>query len=128
MNWYRALNKPLLCPPERVFVVVWPILYFMIGLSLFLFLRGGNIQTKIIPLVWFVAQILLNFAWSGVFFGMKKIGLALLVLVLLVIVLGGTIFEFWGFSRAASLLLVPYFLWCLFALYLNFEFWRLNGF
>ena len=126
MDWYLSLNKPDFSPPSEIFAPVWGILYVMIAVSLIIFLKGGNLSEKLVPLGFFFAQLILNFCWPLVFFSMKKIGPALIVLVFLWIFLLLTLFGFWGFSKLASVLLLPYFLWCSFALVLNYEFWRLN--
>lgn len=126
MNWYQLLNKPKLCPPNWIFAPVWACLYFMIGLAFFLFLKGGNVNSKLLPMLFFGVQMILNFLWSGVFFGMKNIKGAFIVLIFLVIFLLGTLISFWPFSKTAVFLLCPYFLWCVFALWLNYEFLKLN--
>lgn len=127
MNWFHSLKKPALAPPDWLFAPVWAILYIMIFLSLVFFLKTGGIKHKIIPIIFFIVQLLLNFSWSGVFFGMQKIGLALIIIALLWITLLITIITFYKHSKLAACLLVPYFLWVSFATYLNFEYWRLNS-
>lgn len=127
MNWFHSLKKPALAPPDWLFAPVWAILYIMIFLSLVFFLKTGGIKHQIIPIIFFIVQLLLNFSWSGVFFGMQKIGLALIIIVLLWITLLITIITFYKHSKLAACLLVPYFLWVSFATYLNFEYWRLNS-
>ena len=127
MNWFHTLKKPVFSPPDWVFAPVWTILYVMIFLSIVFFLKTGGIKQKIIPLFFFIFQLLLNFSWSGVFFGMQKIGFALCIIVLLWVSLLITILLFYKHSKVSAWLLVPYFLWVCFATYLNFEYWRLNA-
>ena len=74
----------------------------------------------------FVAQLMLNFAWSALFFGLHRPGLALVEVIVLDIAIAGTIIGFWRHSRLAALLLVPYFLWSLFASWLTGSIWLLN--
>ena len=62
-----------------------------------------------------------------VFFGWKKIGLALVDIVMLVGTLLATIFRFYDVDEMAAWLLVPYLVWVSFATLLNFAIWRLNG-
>lgn len=126
INWYHNLNKPEINPPDWIFAPVWTILYCMIFLSLFVFLSKGNIQQKTEPLTIFTIQLILNFIWSPVFFGMKKIGFALIINILLWISIILLIISFWHFSKIAGILLIPYFIWASFALYLNFMIWKLN--
>ena len=119
MDWYNKLNKPLFNPPSEIFMPVWIILYIMIFISLILFLRGGFYKTKIIPLIFFLIQIILNFSWTGIFFGVKDINFALVIIVLMWIFILMTIISFYRYSKASSIILIPYFLWVTFALYLN---------
>lgn len=121
MLWYHNLDKAPLSPPDWIFAPVWTILYITIAISLFLFLKNGFSKAKILPLIFFTIQMLLNFAWTPVFFGVQNILAAYVILVLLILFLGLTIISFYKFSRAASLLLIPYLLWSIFAVYLNFE-------
>ena len=71
-------------------------------------------------------QLLLNAAWSIVFFGFKQPIWALMVIIMLIVLLGLTIRWFNVVSRAAAYLLIPYFLWVCFATVLNYKIWELN--
>lgn len=126
MNWFHALKKPFLAPPDWIFAPIWSILYVMIVLSLVFFLKTGGLKFKILPIFFFIIQIILNFSWTNIFFGMQKIGTALIIIVFLWIFLLLTITTFYKHSKISAWLLVPYFLWVSFATYLNFEYWRLN--
>jgi len=125
-NWYNELTKPLLSPPAWIFTPVWAILYIMITASFLFYLTKSTIYNKSGGYVWFVIQILLNIIWSPVFFVMKNIGLALLVIVLMDVSVFMTIKHFYRMSKVAAYLLVPYFIWILFATYLNIAFFVLN--
>ncbi len=120
MLWYNNLYKSPLTPPTWVFTPVWTLLYITIAISLFLFLKSGFTKEKILPLVFFTIQMLLNFAWTPVFFGMQNIRNAYIIIVLLVVFLALTIISFYRFSKRSAYLLVPYLIWSLFAAYLNF--------
>lgn len=120
MQWYHNLNKPPFNPPDWVFAPVWTVLYITIVISLFLFLKGGWSKEKTLPLVFFILQMLFNFAWTLTFFGMQNINLAFVVISLMIIFLILTIVSFYKFSKPAAMLLVPYLLWVVFAAYLNF--------
>jgi len=126
MEWYHALNKPLLSPPDWIFAPVWIALYFMMAISLLLFLKGGFSKNKILPFSLFFSQLILNLLWTPAFFYMQNIKLGFIILVLLWITVLLTINSFYKFSKAAAILLIPYFIWTTFALYLNFEILRLN--
>lgn len=120
MQWYHSLDKPPLSPPDWLFAPVWTILYIMIAVSLFFFLRDGINKKKILPLTFFIIQMLLNFAWTPVFFGMENIKGAYIILALLILFLILTIVSFYRFSKTAAFLLLPYLLWTGFAAYLNY--------
>lgn len=126
LNWYHTLNKPFLTPPDWIFAPVWSVLYLMIFISFILFLKSKNTHSKIIPTVIFLIQLFLNLIWSPIFFGLEKPKAALLIIVFLWISILVTILSFYKHSKIASFLLIPYLLWVTFAVYLNFEFCRLN--
>lgn len=126
IDWYNSLNRPFLNPPSEIFMPVWIILYIMISASLMLFLRGNFHKEKILPLTYFSLQMILNFSWQGVFFGMKNIQGAFIIAVLMWIFIIFTIITFFKHSKLSAILLIPYLLWVTFACYLNFEYVRLN--
>ena len=116
--WYPFLVKPVLTPPNWVFPIVWGIIYVCMGLSVG-FLSDVHSAYRNPLLVIFILQLVLNFMWSfnfffleSPFFGMVNI-LLLDVLVLFYIILS------YPFRKVSSLLFIPYFLWLLFATYLN---------
>ena len=128
LNWLNTINRPELMPPSFVFGIVWPILYFMMILSLAFFIRNGVTRHDKWGILFFVLQLILNLSWMPVFFGFHKAFLALLIILLLIVVVFVTVILFYKKSKTAGLLLVPYFLWLLFAAYLNSEIVRLNNF
>lgn len=125
-EWFDSLNKPFLAPPDWLFTPVWIVLYIMIAASLFIFLSGGMTKEKRIPLIFFLAQLALNFAWAPVFFRMQNIIGAFIIIIFMYIFLILTIITFFKHSKTASLLLFPYLLWISFAAYLNFGYLVLN--
>lgn len=126
-SWYSTLVKPSFNPPDAVFGPVWSILYFLMGVSLYLVWReGASVPRVNFAIGIFGVQIILNTLWSIVFFGMESPGGALLVIGLLWIAILANIFAFARISKMAAYLLVPYLLWVSFAAVLNFEIWILN--
>ena len=71
-------------------------------------------------------QLLVNLAWSPVFFGEHEMTFGLYVILVLDVAVIVTIALFWQVRRVAALLLLPYLAWILFATALNYEFVRLN--
>jgi tryptophan-rich sensory protein len=70
--------------------------------------------------------LVLNAAWSGIFFGMRRMDLAFAELCLLWLSILACIIVFWPIDTRAALLMVPYLAWVSFAGLLNFTMWRLN--
>lgn len=125
LGWYVNLNKPQLIPPNGVFGPVWTVLYILMGMALYLFwVSKGKNKKK--GFVFFGAQLLLNFLWSYLFFGLHSPALAVGEIFLLLITIILNIKEFNKYSKVAAGLLVPYLLWVSFATYLTFSVWRLN--
>ena len=125
-SWYNALNQPALKPPAWLFAPVWTILYISMGVALFLYARKYTIKSKAWGYVLFFTQLLVNLSWSPAFFGIKNIGLALALIILLDILVLFNIIEFFKISKSAARCLIPYFLWILFATYLNLSYFILN--
>ena len=125
-EWFDSLNKPFLAPPDWLFTPVWIVLYIMITASFFIFISGGMTKEKHVPLIFFLTQLALNFAWAPVFFGMKNITGAFIIIIFMYIFLILTIITFFKHSKTAPLLLIPYLLWISFAAYLNFGYLVLN--
>ena len=125
-TWYRTLNQPPLSPPGWIFPLAWTVLYITIFTALIFYAKSFKIKDKTWGYVLFVSQMLVNFAWSPVFFGLKNIGLALALVILLDILVLWNIIVFYKNSKPAGLILIPYLLWILFATYLNFGYFVLN--
>ncbi len=121
--WYAAVEKSSLTPPGWVFPIVWTALYLSIGIALYLYRLHATDRRA---LVVFAIQLVLNGAWSWLFFGLHEPGLALIDIALLWLSIIGTMVLFSRASRVAAVLLVPYLAWVSFASYLNFAIWRAN--
>ena len=126
-SWYAAIAKPAFTPPGWVFCPVWTGLYLLMGVAAFLVWRRGLGSRLVrVALVWFLVQLVLNASWTPVFFGLHRIGLALLVVMLLWAAIAVTMYWSSRLSRWAALLLAPYLLWVSFATVLNASIWHLN--
>lgn len=126
LDWYNNLISPPLSPPSFIFAPVWTVLYVLIFISLIIYI-SKKAPDKGLGYFYFSIQMLLNFLWTSVFFGFKNIFLALVVIVFMNIFLYMTIRKFMLVSKTASILLLPYFLWILFACYLNLGYLLLNS-
>ena len=121
-TWYNNLQKSSLTPPPITFQIVWLLLYTLIFLSIFIYIRNFRGKTSVwlsTGMILFLVQLLLNLVWSPVFFRLHAPCVALLVLVLLLTTLALTMASFYAVSPWSMYLLIPYLAWSLFALYLN---------
>lgn len=122
-QWYNGLNKPVLCPPSWAFGVVWPILYVLMGIALVMILSKGLARQEVrIATAAFVIQLTLNAVWSPIFFGLRRIDLAMVDIVILWLAIITSVYYFYRVSKISALLLMPYLLWVSFAMYLNASF------
>ncbi|WP_421592157.1 TspO/MBR family protein [Shinella sp. M27] len=115
-DWYQSLAKPWFNPPNWLFAPVWSLLYVVIafvGARTWLSLRNSMAMR-----LW-VAQLVLNFAWSPIFFGLQDPTSALIVILGLLVTVVGFILASWRQDRTAALLFLPYLAWVAFATALN---------
>jgi benzodiazapine receptor len=126
-TWYASLNKPAFNPPNWIFFPVWTTLYTLMGIAAFLVWRKGLHERRVrVALAIFAVQLVLNTAWSIIFFGQQALFAALIVIVVLWLAILINIVAFWRISRVAGALLIPYILWVSFASVLNYAVWMLN--
>ncbi|MBI1320637.1 MAG: hypothetical protein GC168_17065 [Candidatus Hydrogenedens sp.] len=126
-DWYRALEKPFFNPPNWVFGPVWTMLYIAIAASGWLLWRARHRAAVGLPLTVYFAQLLLNGAWTWIFFGLHRMGLALVDILVLELCIVALIVLSWRISRTVSFLLMPYAAWVAFASLLNASLWWLNA-
>jgi tryptophan-rich sensory protein len=122
-EWYAALSKPPFSPPNWIFAPVWTTLYFIIAIAGWRIWRQSRNNA---PMNLWWAQLVLNFAWSPIFFSAHRVDVALGVIVLLLITIVGFIIMTWRQDKIASLLFTPYAAWVAFASVLNGAIWLLN--
>ena len=125
-NWYRQLDKPSWRPADWLFGPVWTVLYAFIGLSGWLIWQEAGLVGAALPLSFYVLQLILNAAWTPIFFGLHRTDLAVVEILVLLALIFVTIVLFYPISSTASLLLVPYLAWVSFASALTFSIWRRN--
>jgi len=122
--WYAGLNKPSWTPPDWVFGPVWTILFAAMAIAAWLVWRKVGLTAA--PMQLFLLQLMLNVAWSALFFRLRSPGPAFAEIVLLWLAILATALEFWRAVPAAGWLLLPYLMWVGYAAALNFSIWRLN--
>lgn len=126
-GWYITLTKPSLTPPNWLFPVAWTILYILIAIAAYMvWKRRDKSTTYTRACIIYILQLLLNFSWSIVFFGMHQVFAALIIIILLLVTIILNIAWFGRFSKTAAWLLVPYVLWVSYAGFLNLSIYILN--
>jgi tryptophan-rich sensory protein len=121
--WYAALSKPAWNPPPWIFGPAWTLLYTLMAIAAWLVWKQDGWRR---PLRLYFAQLLLNAAWTPIFFGAHQLGWALLEITALWIAILLTMLSFRRVSRPAGWLFAPYLAWVTFAAILNFTLWRMN--
>lgn len=124
--WYETLRKPFWRPPNWLFGPAWAVLYATIAVSGWLVWRKAGFAGAAMPLAVYAVQLLLNAAWSALFFGLRRPDIAFAELVLLWLSILATILVFHPVDAFAAWLLLPYLAWVGFAGCLNLALWRLN--
>lgn len=132
-GWYAEAEKTLWNPPNDMFGPVWGVLYTLMALSGWLIWRQAMSPERRVALGLFIGQLAMNAAWTPLFFvayeltGGISLWLALVWIVLLDFVVLATVIKVWPVNKVASVLLIPYWVWLLFATALNASIAVMNG-
>ena len=122
--WYSQLVKSNFNPPDWIFAPVWTTLYLMMTLAIWFFWHSNRRDMNTVY-IYFI-HIVFNTTWSIVFFGLHQILLALIVLLILIFLIIILIMRFKCVNFVSYYLMIPYLLWTLYALFLNFNLMILN--
>ena len=122
--WYSLLIKPSFNPPDWIFGPVWTTLYLMMTVAIWKFWHSEkrNMNTVYIYFI----HLFFNTTWSIVFFVFHKITLAFVVLIILISLIIIIIKRFKRVNLVSYYLMIPYLLWCCYALLLNLSLIILN--
>ena len=124
--WYLSLYKSSLTPPGFVFGIVWSILYVMLAIVGWQLFQIKQL-VRVSPLrIAFIAQLVLNWLWTPLFFHFHWIGTALICLVAIVLFTTWFLTVSWRHTRLLFWLMLPYWFWVCFASYLNFIIWHVH--
>ena len=124
--WFASLDKPSIMPPGAVFGIVWPILYVLLGIAVAIIWFARGAEGRGLALGLSVAQLLLNYAWSPLFFAGHQVTAAFWLILLLIALVVATVIAFAKIRPVAAVLLLPYLAWLCFAAMLNWQIDRLN--
>ena len=117
--------KPSFAPPGILFPIVWTILYILMGVSSYLIYKTND-SNKTDALKIYLFQLILNFLWTPIFFGLNLYFLGTLWIIVLIIAVIIMIKEFYKINKLSAYLQIPYLIWLLFALILSFSIFLLN--
>ena len=118
--------QPPLSPPAILFPIVWTLLYALMGIGAARVSNAPDSKARSRGLNLFIAQLIVNFFWSLIFFNARAYGFALLWLLLLFVLVLWMTLEFRKVDLLAALLQIPYLLWLAFAAYLNYGVFLMN--
>ncbi|KAI8799319.1 TspO/MBR family-domain-containing protein [Cladochytrium replicatum] len=140
-GWYKTLSKPSWTPPNWLFGPAWTTLYTLMGVSSYIIYTTPTYTPAALPstasdalalvksaepLALYALQLSLNFAWSPIMFGAKKVGAAGITIAALWTAIIATTRAFWKVNPTAGKLMLPYIAWVSYASALNGAIWWLN--
>ncbi|MBK5933442.1 sensory protein TspO [Rhodovulum imhoffii] len=126
-SWYERLDKPVWTPPNWLFPLAWTALYLGMAFAATRVAISGAPAMAYALAVWGL-QIAFNTLWSPVFFGLRRLGAALVVLCGMWLSVLAMVVLFWQADPVAGLIVAPYVVWTSYAFALNFSVWRRNPF
>lgn len=118
-EWYARLDKPNWTPPGWLFGPVWLVLYVAMAVAAWRIVSIAGWTSAAGPLALWLAQLVLNAAWSWIFFGLRRPRLALIEMAALFVAIAATVVAFASVDALAAWLLAPYLAWVAFAFALN---------
>lgn len=124
--WFSRLSLPPQMPEEWLFPVVWTVIYVLLGLALATIINARGSRLRGPALIFFALQMVANFLWSPVFFGMHHVMAALVIICILFVLALITTILFARIRRVAAVLMLPYLAWIAFAGFLIFQIHALN--
>jgi translocator protein len=125
-GWYAALRQPAWKPPDAWFGPAWTLIFALAAIAGLRAWRAAPARQRGWLLAAFALNGLLNVLWSLLFFRLRRPDWAFAEVAFLSASVLLMMVACWRHSRSASLLLLPYLLWVVFAATLNLEVVRLN--
>lgn len=126
-GWYQSLSLPSWTPDGSLIGLAWTIIFILTAIALIIFWnKREEYENKNLIINLFVLNGFLNLFWSFLFFNQHLILLAFVDALLLGFSVLLLIMFLSSKSKLASLLLLPYFVWVMFASYLNWSIYMIN--
>lgn len=124
-SMYNEIIKPSFAPSGVVFPIVWTILYILMGISSYIIMESNNINKDRSLLIYYI-QLIVNLLWSFFFFTFKLFLFSTIWISLLIILVILMIYNFYKISKLSAYLQIPYLIWLIIALILNYNIYLLN--
>ena len=122
--WYSSLTKASFNPPDWVFAPVWTTLYLFMTIAIWSAWQKNNYNINLVYI--YLIHLFFNTTWSIVFFVFHNIFLALINLIILISLIILLMVKFKTVSKLSFYIMIPYLLWCCYALILNTTLFILN--
>ncbi len=128
MDIYKEIKTPPLSPPSILFPIAWTALYILMGISAAMIYKDSfaSVKEKKLALSPYASSLIVNFAWSIIFFNFRAFLVAFVWLLFLLFLIIRTIFLYAKINKTAAHLQIPYAIWVAFAGYLNIGIFLLN--
>lgn len=126
-NWYSQLIKPIWAPPGWLFGPVWSVLYVLIFISFGkVFIMAWQKQISFIIILPFILNLVFNFAFTPLQFGLKNNLLSAVDVLLVLSTLIWAMAAIYPYSKWITYIQIPYLLWVSFATILQLTITYLN--
>lgn len=123
---YDIYILPAGMPPSWLFIIVWSILYVLLGYSLYRIYAAPRSGDTILAGVVLIGQMILQFVWNYVFFLFHLLFYAVLLQIFIIVIACWNYGLIHRFDRKIAYMHLPYLLWLLFALYLSWSMYLFN--
>ncbi|MDQ5883559.1 MAG: translocator protein, partial [Patescibacteria group bacterium] len=126
-NWYQTLIRPTWAPPSWIFGPVWTVLYIIIAYTFgTVFYKVFKGQIPFIVALPFILNLVFNFAFTPLQFGLKNNLFAAIDIVLVLVTLVWALVAIWPYAKWIAYANIPYLLWVSFATVLQLTITYLN--
>lgn len=123
---FSGVAQPVFVPPSFVFIVVWIVLYTILGISFYLILRGKESRDRKRSIILYFVNLVFNYLWVVWFFNLKWFLFAYIWLIMLIGITIIMIYFFYRVNKWAGIINVPYLVWLVFASIINIYVFYLN--
>lgn len=125
-DWYPSIEKPAFNPPNWLFGPVWTVLYLLMGVTIYRLLTKPSSPERSHAIRVFWIQLVLNGAWSFIFFNAHLLGWAFVEILIIWVAIVWMVITTRRVDKIAAYIQLPYLLWVSFASVLNGTLWWMN--